>query len=81
MLTLSYPQKPVNSQSYQRINGRSILSYQRINGRSGTNKWSHYILTPVSTFIRYSSSKSGSKRGQLFASLKLPHPLLAPTIF
>jgi hypothetical protein len=49
---MSYPQKPVNSRSYQRINGRSVSGYQRINGRYSTNKWSRLYIEPVVTCIQ-----------------------------
>lgn len=49
---MSYPQKPVNSRSYQRINGRSISSCHRINGRSRPNKWSLLYIEPLVTCKR-----------------------------
>lgn len=49
---MSYQQKPVNSQSYQRINAHQIERYQRINAHQLTNKRSPLYIDPVVTCRR-----------------------------
>lgn len=70
---MSYSQKPVNSRSYQRINGRSISSYHRINGRSGPNKWSLFYIEPVVTCRKEPLVEAAQSGDNSVASLGVDH--------